>query len=90
MKHAAVKYIQWQALIQDMETAGWKPIDIALALNIPPTTLSSWKHENKEPRYSCGEAILNLHTAIFGAAHTQKRITLFRESAIKPSVVAGQ
>lgn len=86
----AFRYIQWNMLIDDLEHAGWKPADIANALAVPPTTVSGWKNEGKEPRYSHGDALLLLYRAVFGVEHTQKRITLCRESAIKTLATAGQ
>ena len=86
----AFRYIRWAELIIELEHAGrWKPADIANALNVPPTTLSGWKNEGKEPRYSHGEALLILYRAVFGVEYTQKRITLFRECAIKASATTG-
>lgn len=86
----AWRFIRWDALIIELERAGWKPADIANALAIPPTTVSGWKNEGKEPRYSHGDALLMLHRAVFGIEYTQKRITSFRESAIKAPATAGQ
>lgn len=86
----AFRYIQWPALIIELERAGWKVADIANALAVPPTTIYSWKNENKEPRFSHGDALLVLHRAVFGAEFTLKRITLFRENAIKAPATAGQ
>ena len=43
----AFRYIQWPDLIIELERAGWKVADIANALAVPPTTIYSWKNENK-------------------------------------------
>jgi hypothetical protein len=83
IEFVAWRYIAWGDLIRDLEKAGWTPANVARALNVAPTTLSGWCNEGKEPRYSCGEALLRLYGRVFGNEHTQKRISAFRESAIK-------
>jgi transcriptional regulator with XRE-family HTH domain len=89
LQFVAFRYIDWRALITELERAGWKQADIAAALSVAPTTLAAWRNEGKEPRFSSGDALLILHRAVFGDDYTQKRITLFRESAIKASASAG-
>jgi len=86
----AWRYIRWDLLVEDLTGAGWKPADIANALAVPPTTVSSWKYGNHEPRYSHGDALIVLHRLVFGDQYTKNRITAFRESAIKAPATAGQ
>jgi len=86
----AFRYIQWDALILELGTAGWGKTDIARALAVPLTTIASWESGNHEPRYSSGEALLRLHQAVFGSEYTKNRITYFRKCAIKAPATAGQ
>ena len=83
IQFAAWRYIVWADLITDLDSAGWDQASVARTINVPPTTLSGWFKEGAEPRYSNGEALLNLYRAVFGDAHTENRITSFRKAAIK-------
>ena len=86
----AFRYIQWDALILELGTAGWGKTDIARALALPLTTIASWESGNHEPRYSSGEALLLLHQAVFGEEYTKNRINYFKKCAIKAPATAGQ
>ena len=86
----AWRYIRWDALIIELDGAGWCKTDIARALALPLTTIASWESGNHEPRYSSGEALLLLHQAVFGSEYTKNRITYFKKCAIKAPATAGQ
>ena len=86
----AYRYIRWEALIIELDGAGWCKTDIARALALPLTTIASWESGNHEPRYSSGEALILLHQAVFGEEYTKNRITFFKKCAIKAPAAAGQ
>lgn len=77
----AWQYIRWDLLIADMEAGGHRNSAVARAINVPPQTLDDWKR-GAEPRYSRGEALLLLHSRIFGRDFTANRIKDFRQAAL--------
>ena len=85
----AYRYIRWEALIIELDGAGWCKTDIARALALPLTTIASWESGNHEPRYSSGEALILLYQAVFGEEYTKNRITFFKKCAIKGLATAG-
>jgi hypothetical protein len=77
----AWKYVRWETLIRDMMTSGMSPCAIAHALAVPPSSPYNWL-KGTEPRYSHGEAILLLHSKVFGMEFSRNRIREFRQAAI--------
>lgn len=78
------RYICWHALIEDMADVGYKNSVVARAINVPPQTLDDWKR-GAEPRYSKGEALLLLHSRVFGNDFTANRIKQFKAEALMQS-----
>ena len=81
--------MDWPALIADLEASGYGNARTARALNVPLTTLRDWK-VGAEPRYSNGEALLLLHSRVFGRQHTENRIKEFRAAALMLSSSNGK
>lgn len=77
----AWKYIKWETLISDMIKRGMSPCAIAAAMAVPKSSPYNWLN-GTEPRYSHGEAILLLHSKIFGIEFSRNRIREFRQAAI--------
>lgn len=77
----AWRYMDWTALIDDLEIIGHSNAAIARAINVPLTTLRDWK-QGREPRYSNGEALLLIHSKLLGQDYTKNRIQDFKRSAL--------
>lgn len=65
--------INWPDILGDLRDAGYSGYRVAAMMGISWSTVYGWIIENKEPRYSMGEALLTLHTRHCGPEATQKR-----------------
>lgn len=53
--------VDWKRVLLDFVRWGWKLKAVALAINVPYSTLMGWWNDGAEPRFEDGRALLKLH-----------------------------
>jgi len=88
LEFCAFHFIVWGDLLNDLNQAEYGDASIARLLNLPITTIRSWRDRpERDPRFAGGLSLLQLHASVFGVETTQKRITDMREAATRTATV---
>lgn len=59
-KYRAMPRVDWFRVLVDLDRAGCPMKRVCFLLELPPTTVSGWKNDHKEPRHGDGERLIRL------------------------------